>query len=451
MFTSETAPFSSNQKFKTREFARFFLFSCCWSYTANYSSTSKFYIITLFVYAILGLILDSTKTVSLMITTFVLVPTNFLPMFNSEILRQLSPLNVIAISFLLKSTLKKEFEFDLWISSIFLLLSINIVVSIDIQQSLAMFSRVLFLVYCCRISVFQIKELDPNFLKKTVSSLIFFLFPFSLIEILGHRKIFFTGQYGLPSFGSNLGLSVNHIDRLWSTLGHPNTTGMFYSFAAVFTFRQIIYSSKKSIFEFYIFTSCTVLVYFTGSRSAALGLLFGLIWLSIIKIRLKSRFSAILLAGIFFLLVAFSQVLVNAYFKLSNYGFARTQTDRSQTFEVRNTILKDTDFLTNLPFFGTGQGTASKYYAETGHRFILENSLFQVLIGFGFLFGLIFILMISYVTLTSLPIQNLSFIFPVLAFLGSSNAWEGSRNLQTFLGILILLGRIELSDPSEQK
>jgi hypothetical protein len=97
--------------------------------------------------------------------------------------------------------------------------------------------------------------------------------------------------------------------------------------------------------------------------------------------------------------------------------------------------------LSDVPFFGSGDGNAAKYYAQTGHAFILENSLFQILIGFGFLLGIILLLILILVVLTSVPFRYICLIFPMLALLASSNAWEGSRNLHVFFGAIILIER----------
>lgn len=371
-------------------------------------------------------------------------------MSNLEILRQLSPLNVIAISFLLKNIIKYRMQLDPWLLSMFFLLSLNLFVSRDIEWSLAMMPRVLFLVFCCRISASYIKELEPNFLIKTIFGLVFCLFPFALIEVIGHKKIFFTGQYGLPAWDSKSGISITHIDRLWSTLGQPNITGMFYAFAAIFTLRQILYDGKKSQFKFFIFACSTGLVYFTGSRSAFLGLIIGLCWLVLFRIKEISRQTIAWIPLFLILLIPTTQVVSNASSFLTTFGFARSSVDASKSYEVRTIIWKDSDFFTNIPFFGTGQGYSAKYYAETGHRYILENSLFQIFISFGFLLGGVLIVILTLAILKSLPLQNIPLIFPVLTLLASSNAWEGIRNLQTFMGVLILLGRVEFFDSSRQ-
>jgi hypothetical protein len=150
--------------------------------------------------------------------------------------------------------------------------------------------------------------------------------------------------------------------------------------------------------------------------------------------------------GIFLVLIpatylALASLLTDFISRLTSFGFGRNSAEATSNWEIRKTILTNTTIFDDLPFLGVGNGNAQKYYALNGNGYILENSAYQIFIGFGFFLGILLILIWFFLLLKSVSMSSISIYIPTFFFLLSSNAWEGNRFIQILLGVLTCMAR----------
>jgi hypothetical protein len=126
---------------------------------------------------------------------------------------------------------------------------------------------------------------------------------------------------------------------------------------------------------------------------------------------------------------------------LSSFGFGRNSLEAKANWELRKSIFSNTTVFEKLPFLGVGNGNAQKYYALNGQGVILENSLYQILLGFGYFLGILIISIWFYLLVISVSMTSISIYIPTLFFIISSNAWEGTRFIQILLGVLTCMAR----------
>jgi len=150
--------------------------------------------------------------------------------------------------------------------------------------------------------------------------------------------------------------------------------------------------------------------------------------------------------GIFLILIpatylGLASLLFDFISHLTSFGFGRNAAEATTNWELRKTILTNRKIFDDLPFLGVGNGNAQKYYALNGNGSILENSAFQIFIGFGFFLGILLILIWFFLLLKSVSMSSISIYIPTFFFLMSSNAWEGTRFIQILLGVLTCMAR----------
>ena len=132
---------------------KFFFTLLVFSYISCFSTRSfSLYCLILAIYAAIALRLNNSQNLSFILITITLVPTNFLPLFDSELLRQLSPVNIIAVVFIAKNLPAKSLKFYGWLAVVFFILAINFTVTIDWRWSISMSSRIIFLTLCLVMS-----------------------------------------------------------------------------------------------------------------------------------------------------------------------------------------------------------------------------------------------------------------------------------------------------------
>jgi hypothetical protein len=248
----------------------------------------------------------------------------------------------------------------------------------------------------------------------------------------------FSGSFGLPNFSSLAPHDTN--GRTILTFGQANAAAMaLATFYSVVLYDVLILKNKSHI-KYLLMVLCVVVLYSTGSRSGTLAILLATIWILIMKIT-KGRPTGVFLILIPVTYLAVATFLFDFFSKLTTFGFGRDDSEAQFNWELRKTILSNTSIFEDLPFFGVGNGNSQKFYALTGNGTILENSAYQILIGFGFILGLFLISIWAYLIVTSVSMSSISLFVPTLFFLISSNAWEGNRYIQILLGILTCLAR----------
>jgi hypothetical protein len=289
------------------------------------------------------------------------------------------------------------------------------------------------------MSLEDVRKINLKLQIDTISRLLFILIPFGLLEAFTNTHILFNGKFGLPTFAS-LDQSLTN-GRTLLTFGQANAAAMMLTTFYVVILYDSVILKNKSYLRYLILILTTLVLFSTGSRSGTLAILLATTWVIVMAITNGKP------VGVFLILIpstylVFASFLFNVFSKLSTFGFGRTDSEAQLNWEVRKTILQNTAVFDDLPFLGVGNGNAQKYYALTGNGFILENSAYQVLIGFGFFLGIILISIWLYLLITSVSMSSISLFIPVTFFFISSNAWEGNRYIQVLLGVLVCMARI---------
>lgn len=396
------------------------------------------YCLILATYTAIALRLNNSQNLSFILITITLVPTNFLPLFDSELLRQLSPVNIIAVVFIAKNIVAKKLKLYGWVALVGLVLAINMTATIDYRWSISMSSRIVFLTLCLVMSIEDVRKIDWKLQIDTIVKLLYILAPLGLIEAFTNVRPVFSGSFGLPQFASIDSQSSN--TRTLLTLGQANVAAMVLATYAVVLFFDALILKNKSYWNIFMLFLTIVVLFSTGSRSGTLAIVLGTIWIILMRITNGKP------VGVFLILIptmylALASFLYDFFSKLSSFGFGRDSSEAKFNWELRKSILSNRTIFENLPFLGVGNGNAQKYYALNGNGSILENSAYQILLGFGFFFGIALILIWLYLLVTSVSMSSLALYIPTLFFLISSNAWEGTRFIQVFLGVLTCIAR----------
>lgn len=418
---------------------KFFVALLVFSYISCFATRSfTVYCLILAVYAAIALKLNNSQNLSFILITITLVPTNFLPLFDSELLRQLSPVNIIAVVFIAKNLPANNLKLYGWIGFVSLALAINMTATIDFRWSISMSSRIIFFTLCLVMSTEDVRKIDWKLQIDTIAKLLSILAPFGLIEAFTNAQPLFSGSFGLPIFQS---LNQQYIGgRTLLTFGQANVAAMVLATFFIVILYDGLILKNKSYWNNFILCLTLFVLFSTGSRSGTLAILLGTFWVLMMKITNGKP------VGIFLVLIpatylALASLLTDYISRLSSFGFGRNSAEATSNWEIRKTILTNTTIFDDLPFLGVGNGNAQKYYALNGNGYILENSAYQIFIGFGFFLGILLILIWFFLLLKSVSMSSISIYIPTFFFLLSSNAWEGNRFIQILLGVLTCMAR----------
>ena len=364
---------------------KFFSLIVVFSYISCVTTRSfSLYCLILAVYALIALRLNNSQNLSFILVTITLVPTNFLPLFDSELLRQLSPVNIIAVVFIARNLPTNNLRFYGWISIVTLVLAINLTVTIDYRWSISMSSRIIFFTLCLVMSVEEIQKINWKLQIETIARLLAILAPFGLLEAFTNIHLLFNGRFGLPMFAS-LDLQSTS-GRTLLSFGQANVAAMVLASFFIVILYDSVFLKNNSYWKYLLLILTALVLFSTGSRSGTLAILLGTIWVLIMKITRGKP------VGVFLILIpstylALGFFLYDLFSKLTSFGFGRDSAEAKLNWELRAKILTNTTIFDDLPFLGVGNGNAQKYYALNGNGSILENSSYQILIGFGLFLG----------------------------------------------------------------
>lgn len=224
---------------------KFFVTLLVFSYISCFATRSfPIYCLILVAYTAIALRLNNSQNLSFILITITLVPTNFLPLFNSELLRQLSPVNIIAVVFIAKNLLAKNLKSYGWIAFVSLVLAINMTVTIDWRWSISMSTRIIFFTLCLVMSTEDVRKIDWKLQIDTIVKLLSILAPFGLIEAFTNAKLLFSGSFGLPLFASLDQGSIS--SRTLLTFGQANVAAMVLAtFFIVILYDGFILNNKS--------------------------------------------------------------------------------------------------------------------------------------------------------------------------------------------------------------
>ena len=282
------------------------------------------------------------------------------------------------------------------------------------------------------------RKIDWKLQIDTIVRLLSVLVPFGLIEAFTSVRPLFTGSFGLPVFASVVSQPTS--GRTLLTFGQANVAAMMLATFFIIVLYDGIILKNKSYWNYLMLFLSALILFSTGSRSGSLAILLGTIWILIMKMTNGQP------VGVFLILIpamylALASFLFELFSRLSSFGFRRDPGEAKLNWELRRTILSNTTIFDDLPFMGVGNGNAQKFYALQGNGYILENSAFQIIIGFGFFLGILLILIWFFLLVKSVSMSSISLYIPTLFFLVSSNAWEGTRFIQILIGVLTCMAR----------
>lgn len=427
------------ERVSNKNSAKLFFLLVVFSYLASVATNSfALYCLILATYTVIALRLNNSQNLSFILITVTLVPTNFLPLFNSELLRQLSPANIIAVVFVAKNLESKKLRLYGWLAFVCLVLAINLTATIDWRWSISMSSRIIFLTLCLVMSTDDIQKINWKLQIDTIVKLLSILVPLGMIEAFTSSRPLFNGSFGLPIFVSVDSASNN--GRSLLTFGQANVAAMVLATYYIVILFDYLFLKNRSYLNYSLLFLTGVVLVSTGSRSGTFAIFLGTIWVVIMRITNGKP------VGVFLILIPTSylvlaSILYNLFAKFSSFGFGRDSIEAKMNWELRKTILTNKQVFESLPFLGVGNGNAQKYYALNGYGSILENSAYQILIGFGIFLGVLLILIWLFLLMSSVSMPSISFYIPTLFFLISSNAWEGTRFIQIFLGVITCMAR----------
>lgn len=196
----------------------------------------------------------------------------------------------------------------------------------------------------------------------------------------------------------------SYYSRPVSMFGNINDFAVFLTFAVFIEYICAINSSKFifKLFHLTILISSIVLLVYTGSRGALLGLICGLIIFVFFAIkRARTRKIVALLLLFLFLLVLFYPAILNvlssSISKVLTFGFSK----QYGTDFVRINLIKNGFLFLLMTFgFGTGAGNIEYWMAnygvfDTGGIVNIHNWWMEILVNYGALIFLLYIIFYS--------------------------------------------------------
>jgi hypothetical protein len=224
--------------------------------------------------------------------------------------------------------------------------------------------------------------------------------------------------------------------RVTTLLGHPLSNATVFGCFSLLFF--IIWISTNSRSDFVAFLLPAVGLGLTAARGSIVSYA---ICLSIIILffpgakERSGRYTRILATMTITMLAIF--ILIRG---IEQFRF--TSTEGTESTKARLLLIKRvTQIIPSNPF-GFGPGTAQEYFTTNSNtKLIVENSIFEILLGFGIIGGSIICISVALMLIKLLREKSLT-VVPFFFFLTSTasyNFLEGNRNGYAVFGILYLL------------
>lgn len=185
-----------------------------------------------------------------------------------------------------------------------------------------------------------------------------------------------------------------------STFGNTNDYAVFLVFAVFILYICFMNSNKMLIKTLYIITivSSTVLVFFTSSRAALLGLILGALILVFYSVQRKQTRKVILLllTFLFITVIINSSIIYDLLFNLENVlDFDFTEQKGSEFVRI-NLIKNGFQFLSTTFGFGTGAGNIEYWMENYASYYIagvynIHNWWMEILVGYGVIIFLLYL------------------------------------------------------------
>jgi hypothetical protein len=256
---------------------------------------------------------------------------------------------------------------------------------------------------------------------------------FAVIEFFLKRNLLYGDLY------SNASVSILQewsVYRVTTLLGHPLSNATIFGCFSLFFFLNWISTNAKR--DFIAFLSPAIALGLTAARGSIVA--YGICISTIILFfpgshKRAGRYTRILatinmsLLGLFILIRGIEQFRFN-----SSEGTVST---KARLLLIQRVF----EIIPSSPF-GFGPGTAQEYFKTNSNtKLIVENSLFEILLGFGIFGGILVFLSVAIVLFGLFHHRSISSV-PFLFFLTSTMSYnfvEGNRSGYVVFGILYLL------------
>jgi hypothetical protein len=256
---------------------------------------------------------------------------------------------------------------------------------------------------------------------------------YAIIEYLLKQNLLYGSAFQSASVGISQEWSVYRITTL---IGHPLSNATFFGIASLLYFLIWISSGQRK--DFLVFFVSAISLGLTAARGSIL--IYGFCLSIIILIfpggaKRSGRFTRLFatlnisILGIFVLLRGIESLRFSSL-------------EGSQSTTARILLIERAIKIIPSNVFGFGPGTAQEYFTlNSNTRLIVENSIFEILLGFGIIGGLIIgasVLRILIQFISQGSISAFPFIFLILSST-TYNFVEGNRNGYVLFSLLYLI------------